>query len=448
MGVYKKIMDSICDKLLEKYNIKDLEIKLPAYYLYNNNYHDHIKEITKKIEEYKSYTEYIINKNYNKNCVKQDDLKALIETEKTIIHYQLKMKNENNNDPLRARGNLIKIRENDINSIGKIGSGNFGQVYKGILTLAKGLVVTQDEKASNQIYVAIKMTKPGVSTVELMKESLFMSKLGIHPNIVSLIGINYSYNKMLLQFCEQGELLQFLKTNGYRLDQSDKLCMCKHIANGMEYIASKKIVHRDLAARNVLIYTGGICKVADFGMSTEMYKIDNDNINYEYKETENIPTPIRWYSLELCKNIQNNEPLIFSEKTDVWSFGIVMIEIYKNGCLPYHEMRNNYDVIDEIISNYRIPQDDKIKCPDDIYNIISSCWEEFNTRTNFKQIKIELDDIAIKDYHTNSHYLSVAAQQLRNENEVSLENNNQAIYTLPSINRNPKLYSKNINKSK
>lgn len=413
VGVYKKIMDSICDKLLKQYEIKDLEIKLPAYYLYNNNYHDHIKEITKKIEEYKSYTKYISNFSDDKSCAKLDDLKALIETEKTIIHYQLKIISNKKLSP----NNPVEIEKKDINLVKKIGSGNFGQVYKGILKLAKGLVVTQDEKASNQIYVAIKKILNKQMKHTLMQEAQLMSKLGIHPNIVSLIGVNIGENNnmMLLQFCEEGELLQFLREEGYSQNQSDKLCMCKHIANGMEYIASKKIVHRDLAARNILIYTDRICKVADFGLSREM-SINEDN-NYTYEEINQIGLPLRW----TCPTVYNT--LIFTEKTDIWSFGILMIEIYTNGEKPYHNL-SNAEVLPYLKGGHRIPI--PTGCPEEIYTIILSCWNLIDKLT-FKDIKKQLNKIKI--INVPPGYNSPLKQGRRNiEVEYKYFRPEQAIY--------------------
>lgn len=106
----------------------------------------------------------------------------------------------------------------------------------------------------------------------------------------------------------------------------------------MEYLEFRKVVHRDLAARNVLISEAGVAKVADFGLAREEnYIVDAGKL------------PIKWTAPEalrqgviLNKNICHIIILIldgfyqvFSNKSDMWSFGVLLWEIYSFGRVPY-----------------------------------------------------------------------------------------------------------------
>lgn len=104
--------------------------------------------------------------------------------------------------------------------------------------------------------------------------------------------------------------------------------MCYQIALAMEFLEHLGIVHRDLAARNVLVEQitgqGPSIKVGDFGLarSTDCY------LNYS------SPVPFRWSAPEVldCRKYTN--------KSDVWAYGVTIWEIYTFACMPYSNMEN------------------------------------------------------------------------------------------------------------
>ena len=110
------------------------------------------------------------------------------------------------------------------------------------------------------------------ATDELLSEAIIMAQVGFHENLVSLIGVVTSGapRVLILSYCEHGSMLGVLKTsaaNGTPVDEDTKQSMAVDVCRGMEHLTNKGLIHRDLAARNVLLGTGMVAKVADFGLS-------------------------------------------------------------------------------------------------------------------------------------------------------------------------------------
>ena len=113
------------------------------------------------------------------------------------------------------------------------------------------------------------------------------------------------------------------------------------IARGMAYLTDMKLVHRDLATRNILIAgERKICKISDFGLTRDIYVDDaywkrgagkcKININDQFQKVSNIfPVPIKWMAPESLTDH------VYTTKSDVWSFGIVLWEMCSLGCSPY-----------------------------------------------------------------------------------------------------------------
>uniref|UniRef100_T1JR21 receptor protein-tyrosine kinase n=1 Tax=Tetranychus urticae TaxID=32264 RepID=T1JR21_TETUR len=226
-----------------------------------------------------------------------------------------------------------------------VGQGYFGRVYEGELT-----GVGKDKK--DTMAVAIKMLNDPSNDskrTDLVSEMEVMKRIGKHLNIVNLIGCCTRNGPLyvIMEYATSGNLRDFLQShrpdavnfdNDKQLYPKDFLSFALQIAQGMEYLASKGCVHRDLAARNILVAEDNIMKIADFGLARILQSVD-----YYRKTTEGV-IPVRWMAPEAIYQI-------YSSSSDVWSFGVLLWEIFTLGLLPYQEVdqSNLYTLLKQLM---------------------------------------------------------------------------------------------------
>ncbi|XP_037950709.1 tyrosine-protein kinase Fer-like [Teleopsis dalmanni] len=161
--------------------------------------------------------------------------------------------------------------------------------------------------------------------------------------------------------------------------------MCRDAAAGMRYLESKNCIHRDLAARNCLVDFENSVKISDFGMSRE---------EEEYIVSDGMKQiPVKWTA---------PEALNFGKYTslcDVWSYGILMWEIFSKGDTPYSGMSNSR-ARERIDTGYRMPAPENTA--PEMYRLMLKCWAaEAESRPHFDEIFNVVDALILR--LQNSH---------------------------------------------
>ncbi|KPU79527.1 uncharacterized protein Dana_GF17770, isoform D [Drosophila ananassae] len=270
-----------------------------------------------------------------------------------------------------------ELSNDDVVLLERIGRGNFGDVYKAKLK-------------STKLDVAVKtcrMTLPDEQKRKFLQEGRILKQYD-HPNIVKLIGICVQKQPIMIvmELVLGGSLLTYLRKNSNGLSTRQQMGMCRDAAAGMRYLESKNCIHRDLAARNCLVDLEHSVKISDFGMSRE---------EEEYIVSDGMKQiPVKWTA---------PEALNFGKYTslcDVWSYGILMWEIFSKGDTPYSGMSNSRARERIDTEGYRMPTPENT--PPEMYRLMLKCWAaDAESRPHFDEIYNVVDALILR--LDNSH---------------------------------------------
>ncbi|XP_022796258.1 angiopoietin-1 receptor-like [Stylophora pistillata] len=268
----------------------------------------------------------------------------------------------------RQKVDEFRLDRDQITTVKVLGSGNFGQVSKAIYNPLKS-------------EVAVKSLKDNAKKKDLqdmLTELDLMKTMRPHPHVVKLIGccIEKDPPLIVLEYLPYGDLLGYLRKSRGIEDpyntgekrpsstladaEKDLLSFAWMIADGMSYLSTMKIVHRDLAARNVLVGDNKVCKISDLGLARGL-----EGDIYTRKSQARLPA--KWMP---------PESLLYGKSTtmsDIWSYGIVMWEVFTIGESPYPGVKSR-EVAGLLQTGYRMPKPPHIS--QELYSIMTNCWEE------------------------------------------------------------------------
>eukprot|EP00730_Choanoeca_flexa_P005059 TRINITY_DN11867_c1_g1_i9.p1 TRINITY_DN11867_c1_g1~~TRINITY_DN11867_c1_g1_i9.p1 ORF type:complete len:890 (+),score=245.21 TRINITY_DN11867_c1_g1_i9:193-2862(+) len=276
-----------------------------------------------------------------------------------------------------------QIHRGDLKAIQQIGAGQFGSVY----TATQRIRIGKDKWAKEPVMRAVKLLRNAANAddkEEFTREAETMLPLD-HPNLVKMIGVAVQQKPWLcvLEYMKYGDLKSFLSTCREKkmpLRYGEILSFGKQLASGMAYIASKRMVHMDLAARNALVGEGNIIKVADFGL-TRPYE---EGKNHMYLR-EPMKLALKWISIE------GMDKKLFSEKSDVWAFGVTLWEIASYGNTPYGQVKTA-QIQESVRGGLRLSKPGT--CPQGFYDVMHQCWEsDMAIRPNFANLEAQLDSL-------------------------------------------------------
>ncbi|XP_006021229.1 tyrosine-protein kinase ITK/TSK [Alligator sinensis] len=262
------------------------------------------------------------------------------------------------------------INPYELTFIQEIGSGQFGVVHLGYWI--------------GKTKVAIKTIREGaMSEEDFIEEAQVTMKLS-HPKLVQLFGVCMEQAPMCLvfEFMEHGSLSIYLRTQRGSFSKETLLGMCQDVCEGMAYLEENHVIHRDLAARNCLVGESQVVKVSDFGMSR--YVLDD-----QYTSSTGTKFPVKWSAPEVFSYSN------YSTKSDVWSFGVLMWEVFSEGKIPY-ENRSNAEVVEEINAGFRLYKPKLASKV--IYELMNCCWRmSKEDRPRFSTLLYQLSEISELD---------------------------------------------------
>ncbi|XP_026534362.1 vascular endothelial growth factor receptor kdr-like [Notechis scutatus] len=329
-----------------------------------------------------------------------------------------------------------------------LGHGAFGKVVE---ASAFGI-----DKSSTCKTVAVKMLKAECATTNeckaLMSELKILIHIGHHLNVVNLLGACTKPGgplMVIVEYCKYGNLSNYLRgkrgdfivckppensdcsekglkdsisdltelikrrlesvastgssaSSGFIEDKSytdsdseeedaedlykrpltleDLICYSFQVAKGMEFLASRKCIHRDLAARNILLSQNNVVKICDFGLARDIYK------DPDYVRKGDARLPLKWMAPEAIFD------KIYTTQSDVWSFGVLLWEIFSLGASPYPGVH-----IDEDFCR-RLKEGTRMRSPEystpEIYQTMLDCWHSIPTeRPTFTNLVERLGDL-------------------------------------------------------
>ncbi|KRX06204.1 Sterile alpha motif/pointed domain [Pseudocohnilembus persalinus] len=272
---------------------------------------------------------------------------------------------------------LIDSKELKWSSADKIGTGGYGEVYKGSW-LGQDVAVKQ--------YGKIKTRFSKRRAFDFISEVQVINNLR-HPNIVLYMGVCITPTHYLLinEYLEQGSLFDHIHIKKSHIDMDRVLYIVEDIALGMSYLHARKVLHCDLKSPNVLVDQSWNVKLCDFGLSRIRDKLQNRK---KRKKQGKIGT-VYWMAPEIMREEEYNE------KADVYSFGIILWELLARK-IPYDKM-SQVQIIGSVGYDDNFKLETPKNGPPELIKMMEQCLERNpKNRPDFQEIVSKVQNISKK----------------------------------------------------
>ncbi|XP_069567033.1 tyrosine-protein kinase STYK1 isoform X2 [Brachyistius frenatus] len=254
-------------------------------------------------------------------------------------------------------------------------TGHYGPICKGLLKRSDG----------GSSAVVVKSLQGGLNqpeAEEFVEWLLFLATVCKHENVLQILYCQTQRLPMylVLDAYNPGNLLHFLWT--LRNKNADPLqnfsersvfLVAKQVAAGLDYLMSEhRLVHGDVAARNILIGPGLSARVSGLGVAFGGRKMDSAI------RQRAVEVPLKWQAPERMMM------QLSIDRSDVWSFGILLFELITLGSSPYPELEP-LSVLPKLHASYRMKRPNN--CGGSLYDLMKYCWMwSFKDRPAFSAI--------------------------------------------------------------
>uniref|UniRef100_A0A0N5CC91 Tyrosine-protein kinase n=1 Tax=Strongyloides papillosus TaxID=174720 RepID=A0A0N5CC91_STREA len=354
---------------------------------------------------------YLLTKNQKGMYIVE---KKQFETIKELVENYWKGKQDGSNkneifllNPVERKS--WELNHSCIKTTKRLGEGAFAVCKLGKFTHPKKKTITD---CAIKILKLEKLNKKQIK--EFSKECRLMRKLD-HPNIVKFYGLAAQQEPLMLvmELVRNGSLDSYLMKNV--VEVKVKIKMCCGAGRGISYLHSLNIMHRDIASRNCLVDSEENIKISDFGMSV---------VGKEYDLDPTDKVPVKFLAPETLRNKK------YYHKTDVYTFGILVWEIFSNGKEPYSGFTALEAIKKIVTESYQMPFPQET--PDFIKECIySKVWlQNPEDRCSMEEVIKILD----KDYNNNNKEINVDFTEV--EDIDSKSKLDLSIYQLPDVDDN------------
>lgn len=265
----------------------------------------------------------------------------------------------------------------------KLGRGSFGEVWCGKW---KG-----KEVAVKKFFLSIEnISEKDIKNIK--KEIEIIKKLK-NENIIEYYGVHCENNEVsiIMDYAKLGTLTKFINDNSNQKNQDWEINikLIREMTKGLIYIHGENIIHRDLKSLNILLTINNSIKISDFGLS-------KTKISSSTSSKASVVGTLRWMAPE---NIKEGK---YSEKSDIYSLGMIIWEIVSRCTIPFKDLDQNQVL-------YKLSNNCKEKIPSNIpvviKEIINSCWHiEPEQRISLQEISNLLDNNSYQEYQEFTDY--------------------------------------------